>query len=649
MASFILFFFSDMSRRGLSDEELAAIYNDDEFWNELPDQDVADEPSNASVLTVDNREDIVGQVLDHADQSDQEEVDQEIFSDHDTASEFSEDSGDEWKPSEENRHTKLKTKQTVNSDTEEEDEEIEKGYWYGKDKTKWAKKAPVERRTPAENIISFLPGLCGPANDKQPRDPLESWSLLVSDEMLEQIVVYTNQRIAKVRTNYAAFKCRFQSRQRYRLSYINDTSLNEIKAFIGLLYLQGIFKSNHEDLRSMWSTDGTGRDIFRFTMTLARFTFLLSCLRFDNADTRKERASVNKLAPISDLFQEFVLRSQANYTPGAYLTIDEMLVPFRGRCAFRMYIPNKPAKYGIKIQILADAKTHYMCNAEVYLGARNDQGNRTSPLPNPTQVVLRLVNYLPIRSNRNITADNWYSSIETTNELLKLNFTYVGTLKKNKRLIPLEFQASRQRAVSSSLFGFQGKTTIVSHVPKKGKAVLLISTMHHSNNINDETKKPEINEFYNSTKAGVDALDEKCATYSTSRRTRRWPMTIFHCILNVAGVNSRILYQCSSNGHEISRHAFLKKLGRSLCEPYIQERISNKSIGRQFRESMAKMIGTFLPVEEVPQETVSRSKRKRCTFCPSGSDRKTSVHCVSCKQPICLQCAKKICPRCMDQ
>lgn len=48
------------------------------------------------------------------------------------------------------------------------------------------------------------------------------------------------------------------------------------------------------------------------------------------------------------------------------------------------------------------------------------------------------------------------------------------------------------------------------------------STMHHSNTIG-KTNKPEIIEFYNETKSGVDALDQKCVT----RRTRRWPMAIF--------------------------------------------------------------------------------------------------------------------------
>ncbi|XP_039294151.1 uncharacterized protein LOC120353654 [Nilaparvata lugens] len=61
-----------------------------------------------------------------------------------------------------------------------------------------------------------------------------------------------------------------------------------------------------------------------------------------------------------------------------------------------------------------------------------------------------------------------------------------------------------------------------------GRAVVLISSMHHDGVIlNDrEGKLPEIIDFYNITKVGVDSLDQKCAQFSVSRRTQRWPMTV---------------------------------------------------------------------------------------------------------------------------
>jgi hypothetical protein len=95
-------------------------------------------------------------------------------------------------------------------------------------------------------------------------------------------------------------------------------------------------------------------------------------------------------------------------------------------------------------------------------------------------------------------------------ELKKLGLTYVGTVRKNKRFLPPQFLPNRSPPVDSSIFGFQSDKTIVSYVPKRSKAVILISTMHHHATIDDDTKKPEIIMFYNDTKSGVDSLDQKC-------------------------------------------------------------------------------------------------------------------------------------------
>ena len=103
----------------------------------------------------------------------------------------------------------------------------------------------------------------------------------------------------------------------------------------------------------------------------------------------------------------------------------------------------------------------------------------------PTQAVLRLVKSIE-GSNRNVTADNWFTSMEVINELQKRGLTYVSTIKKNKKEIPREFLPSKTRVTNSSLFGFGDNVTLVSFVPKPNKAVLLMSSMHFTNTINKE-------------------------------------------------------------------------------------------------------------------------------------------------------------------
>lgn len=633
-----------MNNRPLSEKELLELVESDEFWGE-------EENIENEALPSSDKLDACTSILDYGDESDKEEDDEELLSDHYT------DSEEEWEP----ESNEIDSDGSVEDDTvvesneqidasqsgniATENKEIRTNYWYGKkDKMKWSKTAPKKGKTTSNNLIKFLSGVKGLARVHPPTTPLESWRLFFDDSMIENIVQFTNQRIDIVAAKYSQCKRKKNARRSFFPTFIKNTDKLEIEAFIGLLYLQGVFKSGHEDLRSLWATDGTGRDIFRATMPLARFSFLLCCIRFDDDTTRADRRKENKVAAISELFDKFVTNSKQNYTPGDNVTIDEMLVPFRGRCGFRMFIPNKPAKYGIKVQILADSQTHYMLNAEIYAGKELIE-KKAKNFAIPTQVVLRLVE--PIKNTgRNVTADNWYSSIELLRELAKLNLTFVGTVKKNKTFIPLEFMPSSKRKEESSIFGFTAQETIVSYVPKKNKSVTLISSTHHDDKVDEKTKKPDIILFYNSTKAGVDALDQKCANYTTSRRSRRWPMTIFYALLNIGGVNSRVIYQFARDGKEMSRYNFLKQLGRDLCIPHVQKRYQT-SLPRSLKASIFNMIGDTLPPPPAPQQRQGVSKRKRCAICPAKKDRKTSTYCEMCHNPVCMKCAKSVCPNCI--
>lgn len=149
---------------------------------------------------------------------------------------------------------------------------------------------------------------------------------------------------------------------------MKDATLEDQKAFIGLLYIAGLNRSNRQNLNDLWRTDGTGVEIFRTTMSLQRFYCLQNCLTFDDKNTRDQRKKTDNLAAIRDIFDNFVENIQKHYVPSENCTIDEMLLSFRGRCPFRVYIHNKPAKYGIKIQALVDAEKFYILKLEVYAG-----------------------------------------------------------------------------------------------------------------------------------------------------------------------------------------------------------------------------------------------------------------------------------------
>ena len=63
-----------------------------------------------------------------------------------------------------------------------------------------------------------------------------------------------------------------------------------------------------------------------------------------------------------------ITKFQARFYPGQELAVDETMV---GRFSTKQYMPQKPAKSGIKCFTLADSSTgyHYVLNTFVYTGA----------------------------------------------------------------------------------------------------------------------------------------------------------------------------------------------------------------------------------------------------------------------------------------
>ena len=73
-----------------------------------------------------------------------------------------------------------------------------------------------------------------------------------------------------------------------------------------------------------------------------------------------------------------------------------------------------------------------------------------------------------------------------------------------KTEIPTEFKSDKKKVQLSSLFGFNQYMTLVSYVPKFNKSVILLSTKHHTPEINQtdikKKNKPVIIDDYNKYK-----------------------------------------------------------------------------------------------------------------------------------------------------
>lgn len=243
--------------------------------------------------------------------------------------------------------------------------------------------------------------------------------------------------------------------------------------------------------------------------------------------------------------------------------------------------------------------------------------------------------------------DNFFTSVPLAEKLLEKNLTIVGTLRQNKRDIPPVMKPSKLREKYSSEFGFNGNMTMVSYVPKKGKAVVLLSTMHDDKAVDDNSvsfkKKPEIIKYYNKTKGGVDTMDQMVRTYSCKRRTRRWPMVLWYNVLDVATLNAYTIFTAHHpdymGGVTNARRLFLKELVKELVMPYMKRRLEGMPLLQSHIIEAMGRCGiekqNTRPQEDIRQE--GQSKRKRCRICPAAKDRKVSSWCSQCTRPVCKE------------
>lgn len=523
------------------------------------------------------------------------------------------------------------------SDSEEDDLPLSEinSCFTGRDKvTKWQKSNNNRVRRQVQNILTEDAGIR--RNGLGVTTFTQAWSLFISENIIEQVVRHTNEFIQKKVSSYN------------RIRDCKPTDAVEILALFGLLYIAGSLKTSHANLEDLYASDGTGLPIFPTTMSVKRVKFLLNSLRFDDATTRQARRTLDKAAPIREVLDMFTQNCLLPYSVGENVVIDEMMVGFRGKCPFRQYMKSKPDKYGIKLYPLVDAATFYVLNIELYAGKQPEGPYQLSNAA--SDVVKRLIT--PISgTGRNLTVDNWYTSVPLMNDLAKDHkISVVGTIRKNKKEIPPCF-IDKNKPEYSSQFGFSDTATLVSYVPKKKRSVVLLSSLHCAAEIDESTnekRKPSIVTFYNKTKGGVDEVDKKVKMYSVSRKNNRWPLTLFFRLLDIAGINSMVILR-ANNVTLRKRRMYLRALGTELIKEYVQRRSTMVGLPRKLKRNIREHLNMEVGAADTEAGS-SGTCRGTCKICPAKKRRQSKTQCMKCMKHICRSHTTFICNQCyMDK
>ncbi|KAL7861660.1 hypothetical protein SRHO_G00131010 [Serrasalmus rhombeus] len=170
---------------------------------------------------------------------------------------------------------------------------------------------------------------------------------------------------------------------------------------------------------------------------------------------------------------------------------------------------------------------------------------------------------------RTVATDNYFTSLSLANRLLESNTTLLGTINKIRREIPLEAKNAKGREkLSTEVYRSDGALLTV-YAPKTNKTVCVLSTMHtHVKIADDRKRKPNT--------CAVDIMDQKVRAYTVRAGTRRWPVAVFYNLLDLAAMNTHVLYTACTGSTE-SRRVFLCALAEELRHRYLQEKELRKT------------------------------------------------------------------------
>ncbi|XP_053960478.1 piggyBac transposable element-derived protein 4-like [Anastrepha ludens] len=378
-------------------------------------------------------------------------------------------------------------------------------------------------------VLEEFLGYSGINVDTVPKSITDATNLFIGDDLFTYFVEESNryyyQNINKFTIPKKSVKWK-------------DITISEMKKFLGLIIFMGQVRKDRRD--EYWTTyPCTETPFFAKTMSRDRFRQIWKAWHFNNNEnTTGASDRLIKVRPIIDYFQPKFMKI---YKPKQQLSLDEGIIPWRGRLFFRVYNAGKLTKYGILVRMLCDSETGYICNMQIY----SAQGIRLIET-----IHILVAPYTDV--NHHLYMDNYYNSVDNTIALLKKKIRLCGTIRKNRGLP----ECLKKTNLKKGQTIFRRKGDVLLQIWQSKKEVCFISSIHsaemkESHNIDRTTHqkiiKPNALLDYNKFMKGVDRADQYLSYYSILRKTTKWTKRVTMYMINCALFNSFVVYNSTKN------------------------------------------------------------------------------------------------------
>lgn len=377
-----------------------------------------------------------------------------------------------------------------------------------------------------------------------PLKPIEYFLAYVNKDFLGEMAMYTNMKSIEA-TGVSI-----------------NTNCREIAMFIGMSFAMSIVKMPR--IKMYWQAK-TRIPWIADKMTRDRFFKLRNSLKFlDDNTVSEENKKIDRLWKVRPLL-EAVRQRCCELPRPSKVSIDESMIPFRGRISIRQHVPGKPYPDGLKMFVLA-SPSGMVLDFEIFqtkeallsiVEKLRVKPNRTNITMGET-AVLRFV--CSVEDGTSIFFDRYFTSPNLLCDLYDRGLRGTGTIKKN--MVPKE---AKQKLKTEAALRKEGRGASDCQVRNDNKVAVtawydrkMVLMASNEFSIDDEDvcqrwskaskthigiKRPRVVREYNSAMGGVDVHDQILGYYRSPNRTKKWTVRVALHLLDVVTANSWLEYR----------------------------------------------------------------------------------------------------------
>ena len=428
-----------------------------------------------------------------------------------------------------------------------------------------------------------------------------------------------------------------------------------------VVYVSCLIFSTIVRLQSMhlhWYPDGISTyapPLLSKKMTYNRYKTIRRYLRFANyGEDHDKNDKAWKIRPLFNVFQERVKGMQT--APSQKLSIDEAMGLCTSKtCPIRRIQPNKPISVGFQFFVLVEYSTKVILNINLDDGQITSENSKDYPYGVSGRRVMDLITCLPGR-NYIVYTDNYYTSVPLCRALMDRNMYLIGTLRKNRGVIPdIKFpgkhpKPSRNNPRGSLKYAVSSDNSMFMYAFMDNGASYFLDSVYGphapipmTRRVGNEVQSfevPKAIEDYNKHMGGVDQSDQmRNGTFGIEMegRTDKWTIKFFEVLLSFSLTNAYVVYR-ALHGNELSRGEFTNQVFEELFNNNLDQNgpiMTNRGAPMQQSDHVTMMF----PAGSRQGNISPHDRRRRelsCAFCPKAKNslhryRRTSTFCSSCK------------------